>query len=129
MWSGTDYLKNITGFTKNPTSSTEWSINGERCLKLTKTGTNWNDYISESMIDDLPIGNYRFSCQIYSPHASGRIMAFLSESNISQVTFSASENIQPIIITITNEIFRGFRMLNDTLNESIYFDDFKVTAQ
>lgn len=41
QWSCTDYLKNTTGFTHSPyctiESSTEYSVNGERSLKVNKT--------------------------------------------------------------------------------------------
>lgn len=126
VWSGTDYLKNITGFTKSPTSSTDWSSNGERSLKLTRTSDNYNDYTTESYFN-LPAGNYLFECKLYSPNANGRLTLFLGSENVS-IDFYKSSNVQNISFTIDNDSFNGMRVSIYSSLESVYLDDVNITV-
>lgn len=122
VWSGTDYNQNITGFTRNPISSNNWSYDGERSLKLTRTGPNIVDYISDHDIT-LPTDNYKLTVKIYSPEGTGRVMVKYGTDSTSYVMFQPSNQIQTLSIQVDNENIRGVRFLSDTMNASIYIDD------
>lgn len=130
MWSGSDYLKNCKDFNKthNLISSTEWGSNGNRSMKFTKTSENYSDYSTEHMFD-LPTGDYLFTCDVFSSEANGKIYLFLDGSETISINFSASENVQKISLSVTNHLIRGLRLINSSLNKSIFFDNFSITSQ
>ena len=130
LWSGSDYLNNCTDFNKiyNLISSIEWASNGNKSIKFTRTSNNYSDYTTEHMFN-LPTGNYLFSCDVFSPEANGRIYLFLEEPETVSINFSASEDVQRVSLSVTNHLIRGFRLVNDSLNKSIYYDNFKIVHQ
>lgn len=127
IWSGTDYLKNITGFTKNPTSSTEWSINGERSLKLTRVAENYNDYITE-ITPNLPVGNYLLTFKLYAPNTNGQITVFTNAETLT-VGYAKNNNPQTISITIIDNTINMMRISIYVSLESIYLDNLSIIAQ
>lgn len=130
MWSGTDYLKNTNEFTHpdNIASSTDWSYNGQRSLKLTRRSESYNDYITTSSLP-TPKGDYIFSCKVYSPSANGRVSVFLEDKDAVVVGYVISNDIQSINISINDSEIIAIRFIVDTLLQSAYFDDINVTSQ
>ena len=130
IWSGSDYNRDINDFNKRNmiSSSPEWSYIGNRSIKGTKIGEEWADYTTEYMFD-LDQGNYLFSCNVYSPNASGKVFIFLEDSNTGIVEFSSSENVQSLSITINNHRIIGLRLFFGTLNNPVYLDNFSIISQ
>ena len=127
-WTGTDYLKNTNEFNNHPLSSTEWSINGERSLKLTNTEDNYEHY-STSYYQTLPTGTYIIQMKLYSPVGTGRIGVMLKGEDFQNINYSASDNVQNITITVTNKTIIGLRFYKWTVGTSVYIDDLKIQVQ
>ena len=128
LWSGTDYLKNITGFTKHPTSSTEWSVNGERSLKLTRTSDQYNDYTTE-WFQSIPTGNYLVTLKLYAPNTNGQASLFVGANESIHVGYSKSNTVQNISISVTDNNIIGMRISVYSSLESVYLDDLSVISQ
>ena len=129
---GTDYSHNVGDFTKqiNLESSNDWSYNGSCSLKFQcPSRDSYNLYTTEYYCDEMPTGNYLFSVKIYSPSAGSRIALLLKDSTQSTINIPPSNEVQTISLSITNNAITGFRLLNDSLNEPIYYDDFKLVPQ
>ena len=77
----------------------------------------------------MPDSDYSFSVKVYSPSAGSRIALFLKDSTQSNINIPPSNDVQTISLSITNNAITGFRLLNDSLNEPIYYDDFKLVPQ
>lgn len=119
-------------FTKqtNLESIIDWSYNGERSLKFQcPSRDSYNLYTTEHYCDEMSVGDYLFSVKIYSPSATSRIQIFNKDGNSSQIYIPSNNTIQKISLSITNKAISGFRLLNDSLNEPVYYDDFKIAPQ
>lgn len=130
VWSGTDYTHNTNDFTKNEnlTSSTEWSYNGKRSLKLTRRTEEHNGYTTEHYTD-LPKGDYLFTLKIYSPiNTGGSITLFCSEGNVT-AQYPKNEDTQTISISVTDKTVIGFRISLYSSLQSVWIDDIKITPQ
>ena len=127
IWSGTDYSNDITGFSKTPISSNEYSSIGENSLKLTRTTDDYNNYTTEYM-KSLPSSNYRLTVDVYSPQAGGNLVMFIGDTVQVNVVFNSSPNVQSLSLQANNTNFRGIRLLNYTKGQSIWFDDFSLVS-
>ena len=130
VWSGTDYNKNTTSFTKreNIESTTEWCFNGERSLKLTRRTEEYNGYTTE-YYQTLPQGNYLTSIKVYSPESSGQITVFTASGNNVNVGYVKHSDIQTILLSVTNEGIIGLRVSIYGSQQSVYLDSISITAQ
>lgn len=130
VWTGTDYTQTTSSFTKNDnlTSSTEWSYNGDRCLKLTRRTEDYAGYTTE-YYQDFPKGNYKFTLKVYNPdNNGGSITLFCNEGNES-VQYTQNNNVQTITIEVSNKTVIGFRISVYSSLKSVYLDEFKITSQ
>lgn len=127
IWSGTEYTHDITGFSKTPISSNEYSSIGENSLKLTRTTDDYNNYTTEYM-KSLPSSNYRLTVDVYSPQAGGRIVMFTGDTEQVMTSFSPSPNVQSISLQANSTNFRGIRLMNDTKGQGIWFDNFSLVV-
>lgn len=123
-WSGTDYSKDITGFNNSPESSTEWSYNGDRSLKLNRFSESYAAYTTSYSIDLLK-SNYLFTCRIYAPNTNGQIILLSDEGNVS-VNFTSNKNVQLITLSITNQSISRIRFVNWTSNTSVFIDEISL---
>lgn len=127
IWSGTEYTHDITGFSKTPTSSNEYSSIGENSLKLTRTTDDYNNYTTEHM-NSLPSNNYRLTVDVYSPKSGGNLVMFTGDTDQVNVLFNPSPNVQSLSLQANNTNFRGFRLLNYTKGQSIWLDNISLVA-
>ena len=127
LWSGTDYTKDSTGFSKNAESSTEWSVNGSRSMKLTRSSDNYDDYTTEYFFN-VPVGDYLITFKIYSPKAYGNFYVFCNEGN-QNIGFAKTEDVQLIQLHLTNKTVAGVRFVIYESNQSIHVDDFQIIPQ
>lgn len=130
VWSGTDVLKSVSGFNRLNiiSSSTDWSSIGERSFKLTRVTEEYSGYTSEYGFE-LPTGDYQFTVKVYSPNANGAIRLLIGESDNMAITYTASDTVQTISFTLSDNNIRGIRLSVDTSLQSSYFDDFVIVAQ
>lgn len=114
----------------NLKSSTDWSYNGTYSLKFQcPSRDSYNLYTTEYYCDEMPVNDYLFSVKVYSPSAESRITLFLKDSTQLNINIHPSNDVQTISLSITNNAITGFRLLNDSINEPIYYDDFKIVHQ
>lgn len=112
IWSGTDYLGNITGVSCKQenvkvTSSTEWSVNGNRSWKYVRQdyeggGFTWARWTS--LTDDFQQGDsYKLSLKLLL--IQGKIDIWLDEGSDDtlkeSVRCTAQEGVQDIYLTRT----------------------------
>lgn len=129
-WTGSDYLKNVTDFShhNNLKSSTDWSYNGERSLKLTRIAEEYLQYILQYFLHEATTqGNYKFTVKVYSPTTNGRIIIVLQDKDAIWVSYGVSNEIQTITLTITDSQITGFRFTVDTSLQTAYFDEISIT--
>lgn len=125
VWTGTDYSADTTGFNHTCIeSSTEWSYNGTRSLKLNRFQEGYNNYTT-SFVVTLPQANYIFTCRLYAPHTKGNIILLTKEGNL-EVQFSENESVQLITLSATNRSVDGVRFVNWSPNTSCFIDEISI---
>lgn len=107
IWCGTDYLKNITGFTPyNATSivssSKEWSINGERSLKCESTSET-NNFDGMRV---LYLGNVAATLKLtlYNPQGSVYVRLW-SQNNTYKNVIVPPSNIPVDVSLYSNDCY------------------------
>ena len=66
---------------------------------------------------------------MYSPNANGVIRLLIGESDNMAINYTASDTVQTISFTLSDNNIRGIRLSVDTSLQSSYFDDFVIVAQ
>lgn len=125
IWSGTDYLKNTNGFLHHPDitieSSTEWSNNGERSLKV-----NGNDWVRHTPIDDAD-GTYTASLNVYSEY-NIRVVFYNTSSNLAVLNIPPNTTeTSTISLTCTDTFYLNiFPYPRPTNDVSYYLDNITI---
>lgn len=137
VWSGTDYLKNSADFFSTTSgllfSSTDWSINGDRCVKAVNSLSN---SISCKIDNTDVVENDTVSFKFKIINNTGdtvyaQILQQNSDNTETQVIVSipSSNNVQDIFITknIDQEIIRVRCQISGIQpGKSIVADDFSL---
>ena len=127
VWTGTDYLSNTTGFSNECIeSSTDWSYNGTRSLKLTRVQESYAYYTTQFSVD-LPKNDYIFTFRLYSPNTTGQILLLSNEGN-KTLNYNSNANVQLITLSVTNQSIVGVRFVNWSPNTSCYIDEITIRA-
>ena len=107
IWSGTDYLKNTSGIVTSPTitksSTTEWSSNSERSLKLEGSVESYAAASLEELTG-LEIGaELTATVSVLNNHSSNAQLRFmeLEGNEFNSVEIPSSSDVQEISISRT----------------------------
>ena len=130
IWSGTDYDKNTSGFTKGSNcqinTSNKFSINGENCLEIQRVGDT-SFYVDTTRFTDLTADKtITYECIVYSPNSDINIQ--LRCNGIAQTTIMVPSLIIPQKVSLSCKIpvdNTGYTCLRflPTSKNSCFIDD------
>ena len=137
IWSGTDYLKNTTGTSTSPTiqlsSSTDWSYNSDRSLKITGTVESYAVTVLGEILDIETDAQMTGTIHILNNSSFNAQLRFHEvEGNVyNTVEIPSNPNSQEITVTRTKTSNAKTVQLNLILRNpsSVYVDDVSFTIQ
>lgn len=137
IWSGTDYLKNTTGTYASPTiqlsSSTDWSYNSDRSLKITGTTASYAVTTLGEILDIEKAAQMTGTIHILNNSSFNAQLRFHEVEENMYNTVEIPSNSKPQEISVTRTKTSNSKTVQLLLilrnPSSVYVDDVSFTIQ